>query len=230
MKGSTIWIAGSIVVASLFISGAIFARPSGGTVVQAGGNGTAPTQNAKTVKGLGLREVSTSDHIRGNPSAKVTIIEFSDFECPFCARLHPTLTRLIEEKGDEVAWVYRHFPLSSIHRNAVASAVASECVANLGGNDAFWEFADTTFQNQRDLSSEALERYALKTGIDAAAYRACISKDDVRREVLTDGSEAQRAGGRGTPFSVIVTENGDAIPFSGALPYETIRGLIDQLL
>lgn len=229
MKGSTIWIAGSVVVAALFISGAIIAQPSGGNTAQAGGHGAAPSPDA-TAKELGLRDISADDHVRGSRDAKVTIIEFSDFECPFCSRLHPTLKRITEDLDGDVAWVYRHFPLSSIHRNATPAAIASECVAEVAGNDSFWQFADTVFENQGDLSAAVLERYAVQAGADANVYRSCITRDDVRKEVLVDGSEAQGAGGRGTPFAVVVSENGDAVPFSGAIPYETVRSLVESLL
>lgn len=89
--------------------------------------------------------VSASDHIRGNPDAEIVIVEYSDFDCPFCARFHSTMNSVMDQYGEEVAWVYRHFPLESLHPNAPAVAVASECVAELGGNDAFWKFADSYF-------------------------------------------------------------------------------------
>lgn len=81
------------------------------------------------------------DHIRGSTNAKVAVIEYSDFECPFCHRVHPTYQQIMETYGDDVLWVYRHFPLS-FHPNAMPFAVASECVNKIGGSDAFWKFAD----------------------------------------------------------------------------------------
>ena len=89
--------------------------------------------------------VSEQDHILGSLDAPVKLVEYSDLQCPFCGRFHPTMQRVAKEYGDQVAWVYRHFPLESIHPNARPLANASECAANLGGNDSFWKFVDAVF-------------------------------------------------------------------------------------
>lgn len=91
------------------------------------------------------RPISEDDHLYGNPDAEVTVIEYSDFECPFCKTFHPIVERLVNESDGKVNWVYRHFPLESIHPNARGMALASECVAELGGNEAFWEFSNKLF-------------------------------------------------------------------------------------
>src|SRR3990172_9010082 len=95
-----------------------------------------------------LRPVSKGrDHIRGDPAAPVTLVEYSDFECPFCKRFHGTVKKLVDESGGRVRWVFRHFPLDDLHPvKARKEAVASECAAELGGNDAFWKFADRFFE------------------------------------------------------------------------------------
>lgn len=87
-----------------------------------------------------------TDHIKGDKDASITIIEYSDMECPYCQRFHPTMQQVINDYGDKVNWVYRHFPLTSIHPNAMNLALSSECVAELEGNDKFWEFVDSTVQ------------------------------------------------------------------------------------
>lgn len=92
-----------------------------------------------------LDPLSDEDHVRGEADARYILIEYSDFECPYCQRFHPTAQQLIDENPD-IKWAYRHFPLDSIHPNARELAKASECAAKAGGNDAFWEFADVLYQ------------------------------------------------------------------------------------
>ncbi len=96
-------------------------------------------QSAAGGRAAAMRTVAKDrDHIRGNPDAPVTLVEYSDFECPFCKRFHPTVKRIVDEYGGRVRWVYRHFPLDEIHPvKARREAAAAECAAELGGNDAF---------------------------------------------------------------------------------------------
>lgn len=86
-----------------------------------------------------------TDAIRGNRNADIALIEYSDYECPFCSRVHPTYQQLMEDYGDQIMWVYRHFPLESIHPNAIPYAVGAECAKEQGGNDAFWDYTDILF-------------------------------------------------------------------------------------
>ena len=90
--------------------------------------------------------ISGDDHIFGNKNADVIIVEYSDFECPFCQQFHPTLKQIVADYDGQVAWAYRHLPLESLgHVNAKPAAEASECVAELGGNDAFWQYTNLLF-------------------------------------------------------------------------------------
>lgn len=92
-----------------------------------------------------VENVNTNDHILGSLDSEVVIIEYSDFECPFCAKFHPTIKRIVEESNGKIAWVYRHLPLTQIHQHAMERAIASECVTKIKGNDAFWKYADLLF-------------------------------------------------------------------------------------
>ena len=220
----------SIVIAGVFIAFALFfaggvASPTGG-----GHNGGDSFGNNNSGSASSIRAVSDDDHVFGDPEAPVTIVEFSDFECPFCSRLHPTLERVVEEYDGKVKWVYRHFPLNSIHRNAEPAAIASECVASLGGNDAFWSFGKTLFNNQRSLGPSFYKSEAEKLGIDGDAFTSCLADNNIKSLVTEDLDEVTKAGGRGTPFSVLISSNGQLFPFSGALPYEQVKSLVDQAL
>lgn len=173
-----------------------------------------------------FRIPSEEDHIKGNRDAAITIVEFSDFQCSFCKRLHPTIERVVEENPD-VKWVYRHFPLSS-HGESFAAAIASECVAKLAGNDAFWDYTDSAFENQRSIGSKFYASFAESKGINSGEFERCLDNGNIASEVQMDLDEVIAAGGRGTPFSVIITASGEAIPFSGALPFENIMSLIER--
>ena len=109
-----------------------------------GKSGTLPQGVTKldSAKVSSLPKVISSDHFRGNKNASVKLIEYSDFQCPYCQRFHPTMQQMLSEYSDKVAWIYRHFPLDSIHPQARPAALASECVFELGGDEAFWKFAD----------------------------------------------------------------------------------------
>jgi protein-disulfide isomerase len=107
-------------------------------------NGEAPLAEGITIEALDtMTPVNESDHIKGNRDAKVVIVEYSDFDCPFCTRFHATMNAIVKKyPPTEVAWVYRHFPLEQLHPEAETVAVAAECVAKLEGNEGFWKFAD----------------------------------------------------------------------------------------
>lgn len=109
------------------------------------GNGSAAEGKLPASEASKIPEITAEDHVRGNPNASVKLIEYSDYECPYCKSFHPTAQRLMTEYEGQIAWVYRHFPLDRIHPNARPAAIASECIADLAGEDAFWEFTDMVF-------------------------------------------------------------------------------------
>ena len=183
-----------------------------------------------------MRRVSeVRDHIRGNPAAAVTLVEYSDFECPFCKRFHPTAKKLVEESGGRVKWVYRHFPLDELHPvKARKEAVASECAAELGGNDAFWKFADRFYEltpsnNKTDVDT-VLAQIVREIGLDKARFASCLASGRHDRRVEEDHQNAVASGGRGTPWSLIVSKSGRTYPLSGAQPYATVKQLFELAL
>ena len=165
--------------------------------------------------------------VKNDESAMVTIVEFSDFECPFCARVHPTLERIVAESDGDVAWEYRHLPLS-IHRNAEPAAIAAECVGELAGTEAFWQFSDYLFTNQRSLSQSVYESGASTAGISQSDLTACMAREDIAARVEEDTKTAASLGGGGTPFNVIVYADGSTRAVPGALPYEQFKALVQQ--
>lgn len=173
-----------------------------------------------------LTPITSADHVFGNRDADVFIVEYSDFECPFCSRFHPTAKQAVEQYGDKVAWVYRHFPLDTIHPNARPAAVASECVAELGGNDAFWDFTDYLFENQATALSDLAGSAQTSTGLNISN---CIAAgDDSAVEEQYQGGLS--AGITGTPGNFIVNKNGDTWSLPGAVPFASLSTSLDEAL
>lgn len=163
-----------------------------------------------------------TDHIRGPKNAKVTLIEYSDFECPFCKRHAPSMAQALKDFPKDVRIVFRHYPLS-FHQNAQKQAEASECVAKLAGNDAFWNFHDKIFErtasNGTGFANESLAPLAKEVGVkDEAAFKKCLDSGEMAGRVASDMASGNDSGVEGTPATFV---NGQLI--SGAVPYETMK-------
>ncbi|MEX2008443.1 MAG: thioredoxin domain-containing protein [Candidatus Spechtbacterales bacterium] len=226
----------AILAAGMFIGGGLyFGLAANGmndqTVSQAG----APTgeNDSPIAQNVSLASVSAEDHIRGNADAPVKLIEFSDFECPFCQRFHTTMQQIVEEYDGKVAWVYRHYPLVQLHQKAYREAVASECAAELGGNGAFWKFTDRIFEitpANDGLDHTQLPEIAAYVGVDRAAFSACLEGDAHNARIDRDIADAQNARAQGTPYSVVVAPNGKTFVINGAQPYEAVKRIVDLAL
>ena len=177
--------------------------------------------------------VTDKDHIRGSKNAKVTLIEYSDFECPFCKRFHPTMQQALDEYKDQVRWVYRHYPLN-FHANAQKEAEATECANELGGNDAFWKYSDNIFalttSNGTGFPLSGLVPAAKELGLDEGEFKACLDSGKYAQHVADDMSAGSAAGVSGTPGTFVVGANGKAQLVSGAVPYEQVRAAIEAAL
>lgn len=173
------------------------------------------------------------DHIFGNTDAPVTIIEYSDFECPFCKRFHPTMVKLLENNPDTVRWVYRHFPLGFHNPGAQKQAEATECVAKLNGNEAFWEYADEIYartkSNGKGFPIANLRPLAEEIGVDGDAFDRCLDNGEMTARVEEDIANGRLVGVTGTPAAFIINEKGDSRFVAGALPLANIQALVDEL-
>jgi protein-disulfide isomerase len=186
-----------------------------------------------------VKPVDGEDHIMGDPGASVKLVEFSDFECPFCKRVHPTLKQIMAEYGEtgKVAWVYRHFPLDSLHKKARKEAQASECASELGGNDAFWAYTDRLFEitpsNDR-LDLSLLPKIAEEIGLDRAKFEVCLEGDarggKYADHIESDVQDAVASGGTGTPYIVVIAPNGETFPLNGAQPYSAFKSIVELAL
>ena len=168
------------------------------------------------------------DYYRGNPNAKVAMIEYSDYECPFCQRHHPTMQAALDEYGDDVVWVFRHYPLS-FHPNAQPAAEAAECVGEIAGNDKFWEFTDIVFE--QGAASVNHEAYAEQIGVDITAFTTCVDSGKYAEKVQQQLAQGTEAGVRGTPGTFLFNVDTKETKYiSGAQPLANIKTAIDGLL
>lgn len=174
------------------------------------------------------------DHIFGNLEAPVTLIEYSDFECPYCKHFHPTVVRLVENNADRLRWVYRHFPLSFHNPGAQKQAEASECVAELSGNDAFWQYTDLIYQRTRaggnGFPLANLRPLAEEIGADGDAFDACLASGRMSARVEEDHKNGVAVGVTGTPAGVLTNRHGETRLIVGARPLEELQALVDELL
>lgn len=167
-------------------------------------------------------QVAADDQVVGPDNAKVTVVEWSDFECPFCASFHQSMESLIEKYPDDVRWVYKHFPLSSIHPDAQLAAEASECAGEQG---KFWEYANELFMNQVQISQSKLSDFASAVGLDSEQFEQCLDSGKYQSKVSNDYSHGLKYGVSGTPGNFI---NGQSYP--GALPLSQLEQIVESYL
>jgi len=213
-------IAGALIAISILASQIFFSNSASLTEATARIAGQEGT-------GRLLNEVDDKyDFIKGAKRPKVTIVEFSDFGCGFCASFHPTLRSIVEKYPDDVAWVYRHLP----YRNNEA-ALAAECVGQKLGDEAFWKYADNLFAEFPDITNELLVKEALKLGFaNEEEFWQCQASEDVAKAVQEDAAEARLIGASGTPHSIVITEDGEMFPLKGATPLAQVEQIVSILI
>lgn len=171
--------------------------------------------------------ITEEDHVRGPDDPLVYFIEYSDYRCGFCGRFHDTIRTIMDENEGKIAWVYRHTPYQPGGREA---AIASECIAEIVGKDAFWTFTDTAMKNQAAITPAWLRSTAVELGASADAYDACIVSGRHDEVLAKHTNNAQDLGSRGTPYTVLLTKDGQSLTFAGALPIDRVRVLVDRAL
>ena len=173
---------------------------------------------------------------RGSGDAKLTLIEFSDYQCPFCGRyFRETLPQIDQDyvKTGRVRYVFRDFPLEAIHKEALKAAEAANCAGEQG---RYWEMHDRLFANQQALAPAELPGHASTLGLDAPRFQQCLDSEKYTAAIRQDMSEAQQAGVRGTPsfFIGLTGSDGSSVKtlrrITGAVPYATFKEAFDSLL
>jgi protein-disulfide isomerase len=166
-------------------------------------------------------EVAPEGPSKGADDAPITIVEFSDFQCPYCKRVIPTLQEVMERYPDQVRLVFRNFPLGN-HSRAKPAATAALCADR---QDKFWAYHDRLFENARELSDEDLKRYATELELDIAAFEACLSDEAIAKQIEADFADGRAAGVTGTPAFFV-----NGVLLSGAKPSAAFFRTIDAEL
>jgi protein-disulfide isomerase len=215
----------TIVVAGALIAGAVFLAGKGSTTpTTPGQNGTITARAYDPAK----------DHILGNPNAKVKVVEYADLECPYCKVFNGTMHQVMSFYGasGNVAWVYRPFPLGSIHSKAPEEAQAAECAADQGGDTAFFKYIDAVYAitpSENNLDLAQLPVLAQQIGLNVATFNTCLSSGKFAQKVQDSYNEAIAEGGQGTPYTLVMVGT-SAVALNGAQPYDSMRAAIDAVL
>jgi protein-disulfide isomerase len=174
--------------------------------------------------------IAKDDHVTGAKSPKIYLVEYSDFQCPYCQSHHNTLAQVMKDYGSKVALVYRHYPLS-FHQNADIAANASECASEQG---KFWQYHDVLFtKGQGDgtgLGQADLEQYAKNLGLNFSKFQSCLASKKYSTRISNDITVGNSLGVQGTPATFIVDKDGNGELISGAVPYETFKAAIEAKL
>jgi protein-disulfide isomerase len=225
----------AVVIAGGLIAGAVLLNGSTAeTVQQKNTNPTAQIPEQQVGSTDAVAKVTEKDHIKGNSDALIKIVEYSDFECPFCKQFHNTMNEVMDKYGTsgDVAWVFRQFPLEQLHPvKAQAVAVASECANEQGGNDTFWKFTDRYFEltltNNRTDIETVIPQIAGEIGLNTTAFNTCRQSGKHDEHIQGDIANAVATGGRGTPWSVVIAPNGKTFPINGAQPLGAVEQIIE---
>ena len=194
-------------------------RRSGVDIHAEGASGGALDHSAASVP------ITAADPMWGKADAPVTIVEISDFECPFCSRVVPTIKQIKQAYGpDKVRFVFKHSPLP-FHKNARPAAEAAATVMGLSGSDAFWKFHDSAFEGQKSLNDENYEKWATAAGVDGAKFKAALASKKFAGKVDDDLAFSKKVGANGTPAFRI-----NGVTLSGAQPFDKFKEVIDAQL
>jgi protein-disulfide isomerase len=231
----------AIIIAGILIAVALYYRSPDKT-----NTGADAINNALTQPKIEVEPVKSTDHIRGSKDADIVFIEYSDIECPFCQLFQQTMINLYSQysKDNKIAWVYRHFPLAyganPLHENADKAAEATECVAEIAGEDAFWKYIDKLYasidHDKGPMELKLLTDIAVQQGVDQTKFTACLNSGKYEKKIKESYEAGLKAGAEGTPYTVLyykdqyiplVNEQGKSL---GALPFEILKRIADELL
>jgi protein-disulfide isomerase len=165
-------------------------------------------------------EVNERDHAIGPADAPVTLVEYGDYECPYCGNAYPIVKRLIAEMGPRLRFVFRNFPMNSVHPHAGVAAQATEAAASQG---KFWEMHDLLYEHQKDLDEIEMSQFALRIGLEIYRFESDMSSERFAPRVAADFASGVRSGVNGTPTFFI-----NGVRYDGEKDYESLKKAIEQ--
>lgn len=227
-----------IVVLAVFIFGFSFGSMWKSQQLSKQGSAKNPDSPAETVNiptketPEKVKPVSANDHIFGAKQPKVTIIEFSDFGCPYSGRVHPTLKQLVAAYPNQVAWVYRHFLLGGVDSLTGKAAQMSECIATNNGNEKFWQFINKIYEkaeaNDRVADETGFYTIARSIGINETELKNCIESGQAFSTIEDQIQGARTVGIGGTPALVIISSDNQFEFVAGAVPFEKLEETVKK--
>ncbi len=232
LSSDTIWKVLTVALAIVVIYLLIFKDKGSGTAptqVPTLPSPTAPTQNQPTQAAATGIDI-TGEPVKGEDNAPVTIVEFSDYQCPFCGRFYTqTLSQLETEyvKTGKAKFVYKDFPLESIHPYALKASEAANCA---GDQDKYWEMHNKIFDNQAAITASDLKKYAADLKLETEDFNECLDSGKYTDEVKADIQEGIAAGVRGTPTFYIKGKSGQWQELVGAQPFSALQAVIESEL
>jgi protein-disulfide isomerase len=223
LTGKDLAIPIAILLAGLLLSVTIYVVRIRHAFTYGGGNAEA------------VRAVTPTDHIIGNPSAPIVVIEYADIDSSYSKSFQRTMEQVMTEYADtgKVAWVYRHFPLGTEHPNAAGHALAAECAASLSVPTTFFRFIDAiqaAAPDENQFNPNGYSAIVRELGIDQAAFKKCVTDGMFVKRIHDDYDNALAAGATGSPFVVLLVPGAKPAPINGALPYTSMKKLIEQSL
>ncbi len=175
--------------------------------------------------------VTVSDHVRGNTNAKITVVEYSDFECPSCQQFQPTVKQIMQTYGNNIRWVVRNYPLPQ-HVNAEKEAEASECAAEIGGNSVYWKYSDTIYQRSYSggtgYSLNNLVPLAQELGLNKVKFQDCLNSGKFAGLIQRQTSDANVAGAYQLPATFILDSKGSTKLVGSNQPFVVYKTIIDM--
>ncbi|MFH1537009.1 MAG: thioredoxin domain-containing protein [Patescibacteria group bacterium] len=190
-------------------------------------NQVADTNTAPTASAIDTSKIviGDSEEVYGNADADITFVEFSDFQCPYCQKFHPTMEAFAEKNKDDIRWVFKHFPIKS-HPQAKPAAIAAECANEQG---KYIEYVAALFENQSSLADDYYSELASELGLVASTFETCLTSTEVETKVDNDYNMALSLGVTGTPNTIAYNSDGEAELIGGAVDEAYLESVLADL-